>query len=1139
MNSEVFNIDNFDQYFKKNLVIEASAGTGKTYSITKIVTNLVNKGIDVRKILIVTYTEKATGELKDRIRKELQNNDEIKKHPDYLDNLNIFTIHSFCQNMIREFGLEAKQPMALQVINKDTEFSPFFDWYLRENLPFYQNAKKIIDIMSMTDSKYGMGNFKEDFQKAFSYYYLSFNNKPDPKIVSFDSSRCIKLYQLYNECNQFAELCLKDEEIEYNFNILNNGSDKAKAMAQELIDNYDNNYKISFNGNKYQVKRFENKDEKDAFSFFKDLKDRFEKDRSAKNDIYILISNTMNDFAASFQKRIDEGKMQSFDDMLRAVRETIVNGNEQFLNAIKNKYDYAIIDEFQDTNGLQFDIFKNVFMSDDKHNIIVVGDPKQSIYSFQGADLNVYLRAKKEIKEKGGIITYLKTNYRSSEKMIDSCNKLFGGCGEFFKDIDYVDSFSPDGNTKKADYAGKQVEPIWLAVNDENNERIKENDYARLVVSTIVDCCSFDENKKTKLQLTNKGVSRNVSFNDFAILCKARNDARAIINELKRFGVPFTKYKDTGLFNTIESHHWAAIIEAIDAVDFTGKRRNILRRALYTKFFGRTLENINKEFFNHDDNHEVELINKWKELAQKRNWEDLIESILVDSNLLIILKSLNNLQSLTIFKQIGDYCLSYLYDNHTLKDLTKVLKGKISDDNDDETSNIIEIGTDYNSVKIMTIHASKGLQFPIVISCAGFRGFKYDNIGICHDKSTGERKITFDKDKIIKEIQEEWKRLVYVCCTRAEYIMMLPYFDDGSKDIEKSNFIIKKIKNYIDNNYPHKKICYFDKLNNKNIENKLKVILKEDNDDAFTWIEQLRRIGELTNYKNEVKRRTYKHSYSSLSHGDEENNIVFEDDINLEGSEESGLARFDKSKKVVNGKRDTTLSHLPYDGIPRGASIGTALHEIFEKLDFTNPNNNIDALIKERLEINKIPINDNIMEYIKLMVENVLSANLPIIHGASDLNDVFKLSTISNKDKLPEIEFNFNLLNDYFKNYCNGFIDLLFRRGEFYSILDWKSDTLNDDEFISYSDSESLNNHTNDRYSIQRVLYSYCLIKWLKNYYQESEEEIFNNHFGGIYYVYLRGCNKDTSNGIYAQTWNSFKDLENEFNKIMKEKIGG
>ena len=174
-----------------------------------------------------------------------------------------------------------------------------------------------------------------------------------------------------------------------------------------------------------------------------------------------------------------------------------------------------------------------------------------------------------------------------------------------------------------------------------------------------------------------------------------------------------------------------------------------------------------------------------------------------------------------------------------------------------------------------------------------------------------------------------------------------------------------------------------------------------------------------------------------------------------------------------------------------------------------------------------------------LIVENVLNANLPIINGNKKVEGEFKLNTLTLNDKLDEVEFNFNLLKDKLRNYCNGFVDMIFKRGEYYSIVDWKSDKLNDD-FDSYANITSLKKHVNDCYSIQRVLYSYCLIKWLKlNYQTLSEQEIFDNHFGGIYYIFLRGCNMNTGNGVYCQTWDSWDDLEKSFNEIIKAKVGG
>lgn len=173
---------------------------------------------------------------------------------------------------------------------------------------------------------------------------------------------------------------------------------------------------------------------------------------------------------------------------------------------------------------------------------------------------------------------------------------------------------------------------------------------------------------------------------------------------------------------------------------------------------------------------------------------------------------------------------------------------------------------------------------------------------------------------------------------------------------------------------------------------------------------------------------------------------------------------------------------------------------------------------------------------------HTLNAKLPEIKGNKFSGNSFKLNSLSEDKRKAEMEFNLNAdgggkYKNLLRHLCKGFMDLLFVRDGYYSILDWKSDILKypeetDDNKNAYSDIEIITRKVDEEYSIQRVLYSYCLIKWLKQFYRISEEEIFKQHFGGIYYVFVRGCHADSSNGVYAQTWNSFKDLEDSFNKI-------
>ena len=257
--------------------------------------------------------------------------------------------------------------------------------------------------------------------------------------------------------------------------------------------------------------------------------------------------------------------------------------------------------------------------------------------------------------------------------------------------------------------------------------------------------------------------------------------------------------------------------------------------------------------------------------------------------------------------------------------------------------------------------------------------------------------------------------------------------------------------------------------------------------------------------------------------------------------ENEGLSEYDKNSIQIDIEYSEEDPLAIPNGFPKGSNIGSALHEVFEKTDFANYNNDsLKKLITDRFDYYALSKDEENINYVVSMVDNVLKADLPVIKGNSGIKgQFFKLNELTKDNKKPEIEFNTNVLDGRLKNYFNGFIDLLFKRGEVYSVLDWKSDSLNDGDFANYYSKEELKRHTDNAYSIQRVLYCYFLIEWLTLQYGNDKEKIFNEHFGGIYYVYLRGCKEDTSNGVYSQTWSSYKDLESAFNNIINKFMGG
>ena len=1127
----------------QSIYIKASAGTGKTYNIQKIVRQLLERKDvpQLEKILIVTFTEKAAGELRDRIRKELTGFDAD------VDNAPIYTIHSFCQQTLEEFAFTANKPASLELIDEE-EIIDFIDRAIRDGLENDENFRtELIPLFENAENKDSfIESLKDDLKQAVAKYY------PDEKIVELDANSD-SIYLKYEG---------KKEQKDYTF------EDCDFLLEKEESGNYDEVKKDItrvFTG-------------KDAANHKKNI----EKYKKAR-----FYGNILKSLYQAWQLEKSQNKQQSFNDMIRNVREAVCEKNSALKKELQKKYDVAIIDEFQDTNQQQWDIFREVFKND-SHSLIVVGDPKQSIYAFQGADINVYENAIGTF-ENGYKLSH---NYRSTDQMIEACNRLFEQ--DFFKgsDITFFKSEPPEApgdKTLNATFDGKEIKPFWIC-NSEKEEK-KENEpakkiecpisaeeFANLAVEKIVDCCTYDKNGKTRLQVYEKKEKnfRNVSFKDFAVLAKTSPEMEKIENAMKDSGIPFLRYKDKNLFRGIECKHWISLINAITSPDFTGHKRAFLSEALFTRFFDIPIENVTDEKYDSPTCDERKAIIEWQMLAEDRKWAKLLESIFEKTQIEKRLSGLDNLQTLSKFRQIGEYIVEYLYKNDSSLDgVSRHLSRLVArTEGADDEGSLVARGTDFDCVQLMTIHASKGLEFPVVIAAGGFkqRNNQIPQVYLYHEEKKDDEgkpvgkyaKLSFSEDgkeKMKNEEEIEWQRLFYVAYTRASSLMILPNYEKSiSGDKEINNVFTKTITASLSafmQNDANKKLYenfIFSEENNRKLSKEVQEILKhkkEKESDGTTEDSQKAVFTELKDAKNRLLK---KNSYSSLGHKKIALNEYVSDKYKPEEEDDD-----------ENLEETSELSDSDYlNGYPRGSKLGLALHSIFEKIDFETAlpiasassgkrisdyeelctDSDVKALIEDSFSEQGLKIDEedskNWRKNTAQIIWNTLSARFKELTGEKE-GEAFSLREILLKDRSSEVEFNF--MPEEFssaleiRNYFNGFIDLLFVRNvdgkEVYSLLDWKSDTLPD-----YSESETAK-HSVEKYSIQMVLYSYCLVKWLKTFPKYSSmdyNEIYKNHFGGIYYVYLRGTKAGTDNGIFAQKWENWKMLNTIFNdKICKK----
>ena len=1245
------NLNNFDSLKigsnesfdpSRSLCIEASAGTGKTYTIQQIVARLINDGTPLNKILIVTYTEKAAGELKDRIRKKIEEvldtrklNKDNKDDVEYnqvkdirlfsealrdVDNAPIFTIHSFCQKTLRENAYDAGRPFDMAMIDENFVEGIVAEWARSKWLD-----NKLYQILLSSGVK--AHNLIESLSDLLCNAINTYKgeNSEGKEIISINTPKGIELagvsatpeetcamlerggFQGLIQIKAVGEAYLTLQKYKNEtFDAVQhqngkNGPKDVSKKGRSVADFISTLEKWDGSGDKkfFGTPQFGNElisassqELTDTLNFFynglEDSAGIYKKIESAIRNFFL--QEQTPELFRKWQAYKDSHKCQSYNDMILSVHRAVLvkdaQGGESLLcKKLRKQYKFAIIDEFQDTNQLQWDIFKKLFSP-----IFVVGDPKQSIYSFQGADVNVYQKAIEHIQNVG-VKKNLVNNFRSTKSIIEGCNHLFeeikkdgetegkdffasnvtitendSGCKSAA--IKFTKSFFPDNATKmEPTFNGNAQLPFIIPECE-----IDEVSFARAAVEKVVEFCTFrqvGDKQETALQVFDKDhpeKRRNVTFKDFAVLARTRSEMEIIEDVMRSAGVPFARYKDTNLFNGRECAEWIALFKAIDANDFTAKNRKLLNEVLITDFFRVKLADAEREMFDDPANIARQRIIEWKQLAERRRFAELQEKIYEHTQIEKHLMDLALLQNLAKLRQIGNYCISFLYQNNAcISDIIRHLEGLRTDnaDTDDDDGNLVAKGTDFDAVQVMTIHASKGLEFPVVISVAGFKQFNESACGpfIYHEGDS--TKMGFEStDKSIRKSEEieEWKRLFYVDFTRASSVLILPRY---SKWHTKDSDVYKPEFEFLGRAFNNLCVKHSDfieplKVNtwNEEFPGLLQDIVKQQilkplsdmskgEEDRSNREQQEACVEALQ--KDMAKLSVLQFSYSTLS-GKADDPI----------SDASGVR---SSKDEVNDAQSTAIeaARIKY---PKGNKLGNALHSIFEDLKFWEFDQTVKSLdsaknhaqlvnlVDEHFRKQGLPIWKHQKEWTDHTIEmvwNTFHGELPAIAGGEHTGETFPLVSIPTSCIKKECQFNVNatlencgIESDYLGRMFKGFMDVVFVRftsdddnekSPRYSILDWKSDVLEDD---IYSDA-AVQAKVDEDYSVQRVLYSYCLIKWLGQFYPDlSDSEIFDKHFGGIYYVFLRGTCIGKTNGIYSHTWETFDELQKAFDKIKK-----
>jgi exodeoxyribonuclease V beta subunit len=1112
-------------------LIEASAGTGKTYSIAILALRLIlEENISVEKILMVTFTKAAVAELHERVRlfiRLAQKASQGHAIPDgtisamvesamqlevglviqerlndavlLLDEIEIMTIHSFCQQTLNEFAFETNQLFGAEMFTDldsvvEQEVNEFWRVHIStmdvEILSLLGFEELRQDIRAIIKEQLEGKHYSEyDADVTYTIEDISIQKYKGLETLVQEESlkheeRVLQAFHKYKD--QIAEVChaskakskkeyiaCLDDPAAF-ISLLNNGKENVltKALPQPFLQVYHES--SGFISSAADLVRLN----------FKSRLYFFAIQQIVKSVKHFLLKNNLlgyNDLIQNLYKALKE------------------QDNSALVAALQEKYKAVFVDEFQDTDREQYEIFRSAFPA--PTILFLIGDPKQSIYAWRKADIFTYFMARSNVDR----LYSMNVNYRSCEGLIHAMNKFFLPDEAFDtfcfdqqeESIEYFPVESPDSNGKGTLlYEGNQDIPISIF-------ECKNKDAIQFGVADQIQALLTDPAYEIE-----KGEQRTrIKPSDIGILVRKNADGEAIKKYLSQRGIAAVTINDAKVLGTVEAKEMLYLLEAILEPGLAA-----INRALLSGFTGFTTDEIlqlNEEKVLHyfqqyktiwiEDGIYPALIKFVKEFEVR---ERLMEQKAVQgersvSNLFQLIELLNQAQQ---YKELSP------------EELISWLKRGINGMETQGDEYQMRMESDEDAVKIVTIHKSKGLEYKIVFAPfldmnaeGNFKILKY------REPQTGayiakEALRLTPEEKAWNNLQQEQenRRLIYVAITRGVY----------------KCFVYK-------NN-----AAYFRNSSLTAFLNAIKPVA----DEQLISIRDLPQY-ELKPYRQEedkVKREPLYARHFSLK---EENwSKLSYTRISVHGEH---IPR-ERSKEFEH-----TYDEFVFNKLRFGAATGNLLHQLFEDIDFSKEEL-WDEIIARTLKSYLPNAQDSYAVLLRQMLDHVLKVSITMGYDTFGLNDIPYYKRIS------ELEFDFpvsalqtNQLSIFggegkiintrsfegkaLEGIMNGKIDLFFEHAGRYYVLDWKSNYLGF-KIEDYNKDALLQSMNENNYHLQYLLYTVAVKKYLQSRIPGFDYE---KHFGGIIYLFLRGVRKEENTGIFTArpSLKKIQGLENMLNK--------
>ena len=1183
--------------FSAYSLIEASAGTGKTYTISQLVLRLVLLGKDGSKplaidnILVVTFTKAATQELKDRVRanlvdafeqvKQWQASGLLEQTPLNISSLDatfkqaqqdpflaiiidalvqqrcihvqmilqaaifqmdeapIFTIHSFSQRMLSEYALLAGKPLQQELVEQSQPVM------IQIAQTFW---REVVYHFSAAQTALVLNTFKTPRELADKLsVFLKDDLIDTPVFDSLDDfhAACHAAEQLFTQAQQYW---LNEEaELRAMFDVKGlGGSYRSNHLAARFsaLHQYVNtgmstsgllgsSNKISYFFQSTLEEKCKQPIKHALFECLDTLKAQQEK---LQIGLYALFRRLLQEKLKQYKQ---DNNICFFDDLISQFAEVLTQDNLQshtLQHEIRQRFPVALIDEFQDTDKQQFTIFDAIYQQDDDASLMMIGDPKQAIYSFRGADIQTYFSARDCVKAEQQYT--LGMNWRSLPALVSGVNTMFAKRSNAFVQKDFPTyplvsspgTFDSWQGLQLSDASG-QKQAAALSVFTQTEQLLNKEDGMHFVAEQTAEFLAGLLANNTPIN------DQPIQPKDIAILVRKSAQAKAMQSALLAQGLNSIFLSKDTVLDCAEAPDFIQLIQAcVNPFD-----TSIVLAALGGSLIGFELDTIQQ--LNKDPSALFDIQERFsqaKNLAESKGfivmWQWLVNHFDIATTLL---KQQQGERRLTNIHQLAEIAHAQLpaFDLELqFQSFIDAYLQATQGEGDQDNSQKLRLESEANLIEIVTIHASKGLEYPMV--CCPFvssvddvrAGFNrvYNAEQLAYEivwQATDEQKRCLAEEQLAEDV-----RLLYVAFTRAKYHLNISW--QPFKSVEKTplwhiiadehwgtkvaelgddfSAFFKQLKSCVMNPVVSSKTAEAELANNKRQNN-------------TQWhLKTLQR----NFYEPRVAR-----SYSALlsSHGGAHHQGA---EINEEGEAEwesvtqEALANDEgQDVYIISGDQtlpDTEENDLNMFHFPRGAHAGNFLHLLYETIYFDDEstfNPCIEKLSGQYLIEEKWQA--CLFEHTQQFMQKPLA---PIAACLADLNVTSikkemgfhlmakptqgsEIAKILSQYRGGEGVETLSNIDGLFK----GFIDLTFEADGTFYVLDYKSNHLGDN-IEAYDEAAMHDAMLAHNYDLQYLIYTCALHIYLQ---QRIKNYDYNQHIGGIFYIFLRGINAENNAGIY------------------------